>query len=204
MAATTARDAAGPILIGIDDDSWTGHLDRVERWLRHVVVVQAEFRTLAADTATKIREPHWHEYLTRIAEAAVEHEHQAAEMFRVIGRDPARTGTLAGTVMAKAREGLADLVGLATGASAPWRDVQQLFLVSLGAIGAFGVAEQLGYAIGIPALAEIAFGVTVEKFKHHRLLQEAVLEFAALAILYDSELGDPAAAGQGVAGRPAT
>ncbi len=87
-------------------------------------------------------------------------------------------------MLAKAREGLADLVGAAAGASAPWRDLQQLFLVSLGAIGAFGVAEQLGYAIGCPALAEIAFHVTSEKFKHHRLLQEAVLEFASMAILY--------------------
>src|SRR5690349_1261439 len=113
----TAERAAGPILIGLDEDTWRGHLDRAEGWLGHVVTAQAEFRTLAADTAAKVREPHWHEYLTRVAEAAARHQEKAEEMFRVIGRDPSRSGRVTGAVMAKAREGLAGLVGAATGAS---------------------------------------------------------------------------------------
>lgn len=198
MATTTAPERdGGPILIELDEATWRRHLDRVEGWLAHVVAVQAEFRTLAADTAAKVREPHWHEYLTTVAEAAAEHEKKAEELFRVIGRDPVKVGALTGPVLAKAREALAALVGVTTGASSPWRDLQQLYLVSLGALGAFATAEQLGYAVGLPALAEIAFHVTAEKFKHHRLLQEAVLEFASMAILYHSGLGAGDSAGGG-------
>src|SRR3954447_5030928 len=111
MATSTAREGrAGPILIEIGPEAWKGHLDRVEGWLRHVVAAQAEFRTLAADTAAKVREPHWREYLEKVAEAASEHQAKAEEMFRVIGRDPSRSGRLSGAAAAKAREGLAAVV----------------------------------------------------------------------------------------------
>src|SRR4051812_22145085 len=192
MTTAATGGAVGPVLIGIDEGSWKGHLDRVEVWLAHTVGAQVEFRTLAADTAAKVKEPHWHEYLTRVAEAAARHEKDVEEMFRVIGRKPWRGGGLTGPVLAKSREALAFLISKTTGASSPWTDLQQLHLVSLGAISAFSAAEQLGYAVGLPALAEIAFRVTNEKFTHHRLIQEAVLEFAAMAILYGSEIGDRA------------
>lgn len=89
--------------------------------------------------------------------------------------------------MGKAREALGHLAGSAAGAVGPWRDLHPLFLVSAGSVGAFSVAEQLGYALGLPALASIALDVSLEKFKHHRLIQEFVLEFASIAILYQSD-----------------
>jgi hypothetical protein len=150
-------------------------------------MVQDEFRTLAKDVAAKFHEPHLHEQFTKVAEAAREHEARVAEMYRVIGREPGRAANLAGSAMGKAREALGGLVGAAAGAVGPWRDLHQLFLISLGSVGAFSVAEQLGYALGLPALASIAFDVSLEKFKHHRLLQEFVLEFASIAILYQSD-----------------
>ena len=195
MTTTTAENTAGPVLIGIDPTSWKGHLDRVNVWIAHTLGAQVEFRTLAADTAAKVKEPHWHEYLTGVAETAARHEKDVEEMFRVIGREPWRLGKMTGPVLAKSREALAFLVSKTTGASSPWTDLQQLHMVSLGAISAVSVAEQLGSAIGIPALAEIAFRVTNEKFTHHRLIEEAVLEFAATAILYGSDVGDRASEG---------
>lgn len=42
---------------------------------------------------------------------------------------------------------------------------------------------------------EIAFRITNEKFTHHRLLQEAVLELSAMAILYGSDIGDKVSEG---------
>ena len=195
MTTADFENAPGPVLIEIDEVSWKGYLDRVNVWVAHTLGAQVEFRMMAADTAAKVKEPHWHEYLTLLAERAARHEKEAEEMFRVIGREPWRLGELTGPVLAKSREALAFLISKTTGASSPWTDLQQLHLVSLGAISAFSTAEQLGYAIGIPALAEIAFRITNEKFKDHRLLQEAVLEFAAMAILYGSEIGDKASEG---------
>jgi hypothetical protein len=186
-APPPSRASSGPILIDLDEATWKEHVDRAERWLGHVAMVQAEFRTLAEDTAAKFHEPHLHEQLTKIAEAARAHEGRVAEMYRVIGRTPGRMTSFAGTAMGKAREALGGLVGAAAGAAGPWRDLHQLFLISLGSVGAFSVAEQLGYALGLPALASIAFDVSLEKFKHHRLLQEFVLEFASIAILYQSD-----------------
>jgi hypothetical protein len=185
--APAAGGLAGPILIDLDETTWKEHLDRTERWLGHVAMVQAEFRTLAESTAARFHEPHLREQLTKVAEAAREHEARVAEMYRIIGRSPGSAVTLAGSAMGKAREALGGLVGAAAGAAGPWRDLHQLFLISLGSLGAFSVAEQLGYALGLPALASTAFDVSLEKFKHHRLIQEFVLEFASIAILYQSD-----------------
>jgi hypothetical protein len=177
----------GPILIDLDEATWTEHIDRTERWLGHVAMAQAEFRTLAEATAGRFREPHLHEQLAKVAASAREHEAKVVEMYRVIGRTPGRVGSIAGAAIAKAREAVGGLMGSAAGAVGPWRDLHQLFLVSQGAMGAFSVAEQLGYALGLPALASIAFDVTLEKYKHHMLIQEFVLEFASIAILYQSD-----------------
>jgi hypothetical protein len=179
--------ATGAVLIDIDEATWKEHLDRAERWLGHVAMAQAEFRTLAEDVAARFHEPHLREQLTKIAEAARAHEGRVAELYRVIGRTPGRAAGIAGTVAGKAREALGGLLDAATGAAGPWRGLHQLFLVSQASTGAFAVAEQLGYALGLPALASIAFDVTLEKFKHQRLIQEFVLEFASIAILYRSD-----------------
>jgi hypothetical protein len=186
-ANDAATQSAGAILIDIDETTWKEHVDRAARWLGHVAMVQGEFRTLAEATAAQFHEPHLREQLTKVAEAAREHESRVAEMYRVIGRAPGAAAPLAGAAMGKAREALGHLVGAAAGAAGPWRDLHQLFLISLGSVGAFSVAEQLGYALGLPALASIAFDVSLEKFKHHRLIQEFVLEFASIAILYQSD-----------------
>jgi hypothetical protein len=133
---------AGALLVELDEETRKDQLDRTEQWFNNVRMVQATFRQMAEDTLEKVHEPHVREFLAHIVETAKEHEDAADRLFELIGRKPSRTRELVGEAMGKARKGLADFMGLAGGASAPWRDLHQLFLVSLNAISAFGAAEQ--------------------------------------------------------------
>lgn len=49
---------------------------------------------------------------------------------------------------------------------------------------AFAVVEQLGLALGIPRLVDLAFHVTTEKSTDQLLLQEFGLEICSFSILY--------------------
>lgn len=180
-----APTLTGPILVELDEQTWKEQLDRTEQWFRNVRMVQATFRQLAEDTLEKVHEPHVREFLAHVVEKAREHEDAADRLFEAIGRRPPLMRELMGEAMAKARKGLGDFMGLAGGASAPWRDLHQLFLVSLNAVGAFGAAEQLGLALGISEVVDIVLQVNPEKFAHHRQLEELVLDFVPIAILYD-------------------
>ena len=177
-----------PILIELDQETREDQLDSAESWLNNVLLTQATFRQLAEDTLDKVHEPHVREYLTSILETAQEHEQKAKELYRVIGREPSTAREVGGTLVAKAREAMGDLMGIAGGAAGGWRDLHQLFLASLNAMSAFATAEQLGLALGIPEIVEITSSVTSEKFAHHRLLQEVILDMAPVAILYDMEI----------------
>ena len=183
-----APTVTGPLLVELDEQTWKEQLDRTERWFKNVRMVQATFRQLAEDTLEKVHEPHVREFLAQIVEKAKEHEQAADRLFEVIGRKPPFARELMGETMAKARQGLADFMGVAGGASAPWRDMHQLFLVSLNAVSAFGAAEQLGLALGIPEIVEIVLQVNPEKFAQHRQLEELVLDFVPIAILYDMQI----------------
>ena len=74
------------------------------------------------------------------------------------------------------------------GASGAWRDIHQLLLVNLNAIGAFATAEQIGLTLGLPEIVDITFPIIQEKQTHQLILQEYMLEMAPLSILYDSSI----------------
>jgi hypothetical protein len=175
------------ILFEIDDKSWETHLDRAERWFRHVQMVQTAFRKLVEDTLPKMHDSHLRQYLTEILERAKDHEGKSDELLRMIGRDPA-SRKLLGTGFAKAREMMADIEGFSGGAMSGWRDLQQLVHASLDGIAAFGVAQDLGLALGLVEITELTLHVTNEKFVHHYLLQELVLELGTMSVLYRSEI----------------
>ena len=177
-----------PILVELDDKTWDAYLDSTEQWLDNVLTIQSTFANLAEDVQQKIREPHFKELLGGIAETAREHEREAEALYRVIGRDPAKWRKTSGATIAQLRKGMADLIGLAGGASAPWRDLQQLHLVSLNATSAFGAAEQLGYSLGLRELAEECFRIIAEKHPHTLILQELTLETVPWAILYKTSI----------------
>ena len=174
-----------PVLIELDGAFWQGQLDRAEAFLSTVALLQAEFRAMAEDTAAKVGQPQFRRFLQGIAENARRHEAQLGEFSRMIGREPARGRGVVGALAAKGRELLAGVEGAVSGASSPWRDLRQLWMSSHGAEGAFGVVEQLGYALGHKEFAELAFKLVNEKHRGTLLIQEIVLEMAAVAVLYD-------------------
>lgn len=185
MAVATLAE---PILIDLDERTWKEHLDRAESWFGNVLMTQARFRKMLADSVAKIQEPRIKRYLEEMLEGAERHEEQAKELYRRIGRDRSKVRQSAGAAMAKGSEMLADAVGMAGGATGSWKDLRHLLLVNMDAIGAFGIAEQLGYALGLPEVAELAFSIVNQKTRDQLLLQEYMLEMGPVAILYHANV----------------
>jgi hypothetical protein len=183
-----AADTTGALLLDLDEQTWKGRLDRVEAWLNNVLMAQTAFRVLAQDVRDKVNEPNVKSYLGEIARRAEEHEHEAEALFRLIGREPSATRKLGGTLVGKARQALADIQGLAGGAAGAWPDLHQLLLASQNAVGAFGVANTLGLAIGHRELTQATLSITGDKYRDHFMLQELVLELSSLAILYQRNI----------------
>ncbi|MCC9136976.1 hypothetical protein ACFSKU_05420 [Pontibacter silvestris] len=175
------------ILIELDQETRSKHLDRAKAWFDNVLLTQASNRKLLEDTVEKIEEPHIKQYLTEMVEQEKKHEEKARELFSLIDREPSDVRQLLGEVMGKARQALGDFIAVAGGAKGPWQDLHQVYLSNYNSLGAFAVAEQLGLALGIPRIAEITFGVMAEKSTSQLLLQECVLEMSSMSILYKED-----------------
>src|SRR4051812_36480630 len=173
-----------PVFIELDEACRQEHFDRTEAWLKNVQLTQASFRQLLEDTVGKIEEPHIKDYLTTMLDHAKEHEQQAEKLFAVIGREPSTLRVKLGELAGKGRELLADMIALTGGAKAPWQDVHQLYISNLNSMSAFAVAEQLGLALGIPAIVDITYPVVSQKSTDQMLLQEIALEMCSMSILY--------------------
>ncbi|BDP41939.1 hypothetical protein DAETH_19080 [Deinococcus aetherius] len=182
----TALNLPQPLAIELDEATWNEFLDRSERWFGQVRAAQASFRKLAEDVLGQMHEPHLRQLIKEVVVTARRHEEQVDELYRVIGREPPSPSLLSvgGQLLSKGQEALGALQGLATGAQGWWDDLHQLFLSSLNSISAFSAAEQLGYALGIREIVDIAFPISLEKFKQHRMIQEILNELVPLAILY--------------------
>jgi hypothetical protein len=176
------------ILLELGADDWEDQIDKVERWLGNVVLVQTTFRELVEAAVPKVREPNVRDYLRDVATRAREHEQKAEDLFRTIGRNPPDARTVSGLGTAKAHEALADLDAILDGAAGPWRDLHQILLAGISTMGAFATAEQLGLALGIPTLVEIAFQVVTEKSVQQMVLQEYLLELGTTSILYGARV----------------
>lgn len=176
-----------PLLIELDQETRTKQLDRAKAWFDNVLLTQASCRKLAVDTAAKIEEPHIKQYLAEMAEQEKKHEEKARELFSLIDREPSDMRQLLGEIMGKGRQALGDFIAIAGGARGPWQDLHQLYLSNHNSMGAFAVAEQLGLALGIPRIAEVAFEVVAEKSTSQLLLQECVLEMCSMSILYKED-----------------
>lgn len=174
------------LLLELGETSWSDFCDRTEKWLDNVLLMQAAFRQLCADTKDKIEENHLKKYISDIEDRALAHEKQVDELYQMIGRNPSRIRSTLGSFLGKSQEAFANLVALGGGVKGPWQYLHQLYLSNHAAIGAFGVAEQLGLALGHPQLADLAFKIAGEKKTDELLLQEAVLEMCVPAVLYDA------------------
>ncbi|WP_347156658.1 hypothetical protein [Pontibacter chitinilyticus] len=173
-----------PVLIELDETTRNKQLDRAQAWFQNVLLTQASYRQLLEDTVEKVEEPHIREYLAELAVQARKHEEKITELFSAIDREPSDVRKLLGQVMGKARQALGDFIAVAGGAVGPWQDLQQLYLSNYNSMGAMAVAEQLGLALGIPRIVEIAFGIVAEKSTDQLLLKECVLEMGSMSILY--------------------
>lgn len=181
-------ESAQPVLLELGQEQWKAFLDSVETWLGNVLLTQASFRKLAEDTADKINDPRIKEQIVCIADTAKEHEQQARELYRIIGREPSEARAAMGAAAGLGREVLGNIVGLAGGAHGGWHDLRQMLLSNLDSMGAFAAVQQVGYALGFPELAEAAFKVVRDKSTQQLLIQEYMLEMAPLSILYDQPI----------------
>lgn len=179
----TETTTAGPILLDLDAATWKAQLDRASAWLGDTLMTQEKFRKFAEDTIARLEEPHIRKYLEEVVERAKDHEERIRGLTRAIGREPSAGRSLAGAALAKGGELVADVVGLAGGARGNWKDLRQLLIEGQDALGAVAIVEQLGYALGLPELAEPAFRVVAEKTKDQLLIQEYMLEMGPVAIL---------------------
>lgn len=184
MATETAT---APMLLDLDTATWDRQMDRAATWLNETLMAQEKFRKFAEDTAAKIHEPHIKKYLQDITVRARAHEELVRGLLRSIGQVHSRGRTLAGSMLARGAELVADVVGMAGGARGNWKDLRQLLIESQDALGAFAIVEQLGYALGLPELADPAFRVIAEKTKDQLLIQEYMLEMGPVAILYHED-----------------
>ena len=175
---------SGPVLIELDEEARSEHLDRAASWFKNVQLTQAAFKELLGDAVDKVDEPHIKEYLRAMLKGAVEHERGASRLYVAIGRDPVSTPKLGGKLLAKSREVWADMIGLMGGAKSPWQDLQQLYISNGQSMSAFAVAEQLGLALGEPAILDITYPIIAQKSSDHLLLQECALEMCSKSILY--------------------
>lgn len=173
-----------PVFIELDETCRQEQFDRTEAWFKNVQVTQASFRQLLEDTVGKIEEPHIKDYLSTMLEHAKQHELQAENLFNIIGRKPSNIRVKLGELAGKGRELLADIIAVTGGTKGPWQDVHQLYLSNLNSMSAFAVAEQLGLALGIPAVVDITYPIVSQKSTDHLLLQEIALEMCSMSILY--------------------
>jgi hypothetical protein len=174
-----------PIVVELDDAGWKEKVDRAETWFGNVLTVQGAFRRLVHDTRDKVQEPHIRDYLGEILNKAMEHEQQAEELFGMIGRKaPTASRELGGVLVSGAHKALGKIEGTAGGATDAWQDLRQLILLNIDSMGAFAAAEQIGFALAMPEVSKITFDIENEKMKHHLIMQELLLETAAISILF--------------------
>jgi hypothetical protein len=177
-----------PILLELDEKSWSDQLDRLESWLDHLRMAQGSYRQLLEDTVEKIEEPHLHQYLSDILARARQHEGKIVDLYTLIGRSPSKTMQWVGDLSGKLQGVLGDLLVPSGGVTGPWQDLHQVFMFNYNSMSAFAVAEQLGLALGIGEFPDVTFPIVAEKSADQLLLQEFALELCSLSILYRQPL----------------
>lgn len=186
LPSSLAAEGAGPgpLIIELDEKSWTDGLDRAKAWFDTVTMVQASFRELAEDTVPRLNERHLKEYVQTVVDGARRHEQALEGLYPIIGREMPAARKAMGVLDAKAREAAGALMALGGAAAGGFGRLHMLFLASLNAIGAVATAQQLGLALGVREINELCFPIINEKWLHHRLLQEVSLEGVPQSILY--------------------
>ena len=174
------------MLLELDEQNWEKFCDNAQKWLDNLLMTQSAFRQMAEDTKDKITEPHLKKYITDIYERAVRHEKQIDELYQFVNRDSSKLRGVLGNLLGKSQKAFSQVLAIGGGVTGPWQHLHQLFLSNLNSIGAFAVAEQIGLALAIPDMADLAFEIVAEKKTDQLMLQEIVLEMSVPSILYNS------------------
>jgi len=178
------QQTTNAILIELDDKSWDSFLDSAAKWFDNLLLVQSSYRKLLADTADKVTELHIKAYLSEMHDREKLHEDKIEELYKIVNRDSSVVRKTLGTVLGKAREVLGDVIAFTGGVKGPWQDLHQLFLSNTNTMSAFGVVEQIGLAMGVPEISDIAIPIEMELAADRLILQELALEMAGVAIMY--------------------
>jgi anti-sigma factor RsiW len=176
---------ARPLLLDIERRAWGDYLDRAEEWLETAALLQAAFRKMLDDTVDDVSEPHIRKWLADMREGARRHEATINEVYVALGRDRPPPGEARAGLLAKARELVGHVEGIAAGArGGGWRSMRELMLANLDSIGGFAVTEQIGLALALPGVVDLVVPVIHQKHVHQMVLRECYLEMAPNAILY--------------------
>lgn len=176
----------GVLLLELDEQNWEKFCDNAKKWLDNTLMAQSAFRQMAEDTKDKLTEPHLKKYISDIHERAVKHEEQIDELYKFIQRDASSVRGVLGTLLGKSQKAFANVLAIGGGVTGPWQHLHEMFLSNLNSIGAFAVAEQIGLALAIPEMADLAFNIVAEKKTDQLMLQEIVLEMSVPSILYNT------------------
>ena len=185
-----STSTAQPVLLEVEPEVWRESLHRVRPWLAATLSLQSAFRRSSQLVVRGAKEPHVRAYLEDVAEAAGRHEDVARRLPQAFGTDalPLTAPRLAGAALGLGRRAVGEVVGrVAGGRGGTMRGLRVLMKGNLDAIGAFGVTQQLGLALGNHDVVDLVFPVLHEKQKHQLLLQEYLLETAARAVLYQQD-----------------
>ena len=175
-------------LIDVDTGTWADLTARVPPWLATTLLLQRTFRHQVAAVARSVEEPHIRRYLTDVAGQARRHERDVDRLYDAFGlprRHRRATDVVAPLLLAGGRQASAQVMGRVAGAhGGAWRGMRELLRSNLDALSGFAVAEQLGLALGAPAVVDIALPVQQAKKTDQLLLQEYLLEMAPQAVLH--------------------
>ena len=174
------------MLLELDEGNWEQFYDNAQKWLDNLLMTQSSFRQLAEDSKDKITEVHLCKYISDIHERAVKHEEQIDRLYEFVKRDPSKIRGTLGSLLGKSQKAFGQVLAIGGGVTGPWQHLHLMFLSNLNAIGAFSVAEQIGLALAIPEMADLAFHIAAEKQTDQLLLQEVVLEMSVPSILYNT------------------
>ena len=180
------KDDGQVMLLELDEENWEQFYDNAQKWLDNLLMTQSSFRQLAEDSKDKITEVHLRKYISDIHERAVKHEEQIDRLYEFVKRDPSKIRSTLGSLLGKSQKAFGEVLAIGGGVTGPWQHLHLMFLSNLNAIAAFSVAEQIGLALAIPEMADLAFHIAAEKQTDQLLLQEVVLEMSVPSILYNT------------------
>jgi hypothetical protein len=180
---------AQPLVLEVEERTWREYVDRSAEWLETATLLQSTFRKMLEDTVDDVAEPHIRTWLGDMIVAARRHEGLINELYVAFSRDRLPPSEARASMLARMRDVVADVESRATRAPrGAWRKLRELALTNLDSTTGFAIIEQLGLAMGLPAVVNMMLPIIHEKTQHQMVLRECLLETAPKTILYRGDM----------------